>query len=121
MKIARPDAGAKAFFRSMLPKDPRVTSKLVFGNDAAFVNGNMFFGIYGDDVFVRLPDDDAKELLSAEGSGGFEPVAGRVMAGYYTVPRSWKSHPEQVSKWVNRSLEWAAKLPKKTKSKKTRR
>jgi len=30
----------------------------MFGNQAAFVNGDMFAGLFGDRLFVRLSDED---------------------------------------------------------------
>ena len=47
----------------MLPSDPNVTVKPMFGNISAFINGNLFMGLFGDDLFVRLPDKDGQELL----------------------------------------------------------
>jgi TfoX/Sxy family transcriptional regulator of competence genes len=112
IKIPKPTKEDKSFFASLVPKDPRVTTRLVFGNDAAFVNGNMFFGIYGKDTFVRLPEGDGNALLKEKGSGPFEPMAGHPMKGYYTVPRAWRTTPE-ASAWVSRSLRFAASLPAK--------
>lgn len=112
MNIPKPSKEDKDFFASHVPKDARVSTKLVFGNDAAFVNGNMFFGIYGKDVFVRLPEDKAKELLEEKGSGAFEPMPGHAMTGYYVVPKSWKGRP-QVQKWITTALDWTSTLPPK--------
>jgi TfoX/Sxy family transcriptional regulator of competence genes len=100
---------------SLVPKDPKVTVKLMFGNDAAFANGNLFFGVYGPSLFVRLPESEAKELLGKAGAGAFEPVAGHAMTGYYTVPSGWMGKPEQVRPWVSRSLKWTLTLPPKKK------
>ena len=113
MKIPRPDADSKGFFKSILPDDPRVTVRLVFGNDAAFVNGNMFLGLWGNDLFLRLSDDDRKELLKNEGATNFEPMKGKPMKGYTLTPRTWKTQPQTVRRWVTRSLEWASGLPAK--------
>jgi len=113
LKIPRPDEGSKAFFKSALPHDPRVTVRLVFGNDAAFVNGNMFVGLWGNDLFLRLSDEDRKELLKNEGVTNFEPMKGRPMKGYNLIPRTWKNQRETVRRWVARSLAWASELPAK--------
>ena len=59
-------AEATAAFLTLLPKDPALTTRPMFGNMAAFVNGNMFAGLFGDALFVRLPED-ARE---AEKAGG---------------------------------------------------
>ena len=113
INIPKPTKADKVLFQSLVPKSPKVTAKLMFGNDAAFVNGNLFFGIYGPDLFVRLSQDDAKELLSFDGSRAFEPMPGRPMTGYIVVPRAWRNKPEELQDWVRRSLNWTATLPAK--------
>ncbi len=115
INIPKPTKEDKDTFTSPIPSDPRVTRSLVFGNDAAFVNGDMFFGIYGKDVFVRLPESMAKVLLREKGAGAFEPVAGHPMGGYFTLPRAWKDNPSERRKWVTMSLEWTSTLPPKKK------
>ena len=62
MIIPRPDEKSKEFFRSLLPDDSRVTIRPMFGNISAFVNGNMFAGLFGNDLFVRLSEERRKEL-----------------------------------------------------------
>jgi TfoX/Sxy family transcriptional regulator of competence genes len=115
MKINIPRATKedKDLFASLVPRDSRVTTRLMFGNDAAFVNGNLFFGIYGKDTFVRLRGDQAKELLKEKGARPFEPMPGRPMSGYVVVPASWKVDPKQMRKWVRVALESASTLPSK--------
>jgi TfoX/Sxy family transcriptional regulator of competence genes len=90
----------------------------MFGNLAAFVNGNMFAGLYGNDMFVRLSEQEAKELLEHEGAGLFEPMKGRPMKGYFLLPGSWKNRPDLVRSWVTKSQAWTSKLPKKASKKK---
>jgi len=85
----------------------------MFGNDAAFVNGNMFFGIYGSAVLVRLPAGRAKDLLKEEEARPFEPIPGRRMNGYVVVPGRWRSEQRQLQKWVGIALEWGSTLPPK--------
>ncbi|MDA4117085.1 MAG: TfoX/Sxy family protein [Thaumarchaeota archaeon] len=110
--MPKPDERAKEFFASVVPSDPRVKVRPMFGNNAAFVNGNMFMGLFGNDLFLRLSDDDRRELESKGGSN-FEPMKGRPMTGYSVIPGSWKEDPKTVRAWVSRSLTWAGKLPPK--------
>jgi TfoX/Sxy family transcriptional regulator of competence genes len=72
----------------------------------------MFMGLYGPDVFVRLPDDDREEL-SALGGTPFEPMAGRPMKEYVVLPEAWRGEPDRVREWAGRSLDWAEELPAK--------
>lgn len=113
LKIPRPDENSKGFFKSILPNDPRITVRPMFGNIAAFVNGNMFMGLLGSELFVRLSEEDRMELLKEPGASIFEPMKGRPMKEYILIPRSWRNEPKNVASWVSRSLGWASKLPQK--------
>jgi len=87
----------------------------MFGNLAGFVNGNMFTGLYGEDLFVRLFSDAREELLRLKGTSVFEPMKGRQMKEYVIVPKSWMQKPEIAQTWITKALEGTAKLPKKKK------
>ena len=113
MKIPRADEDSKKFFRSLLPDHPSVTTRPMFGNISAFVNGNMFVGLFGTDLFVRLPPESRQELLKKKGSSVFEPAKGKPMREYILIPRTWRDQPETIRLWVSRSLEWAGTLPAK--------
>ena len=47
MEIPKPTEADKEYFRSVLPEDPEVEVKPMFGNLGAFVHGNMFAGLLG--------------------------------------------------------------------------
>ena len=64
MQIPKPTDADKEFFRSVLPDDPEIEIKPMFGNLGAFVHGNMFAGLFGPDVGVRLDDG------GRDGAGG---------------------------------------------------
>jgi TfoX/Sxy family transcriptional regulator of competence genes len=111
MQIPKPTEGDKDYFRSILPPDPRVEVKPMFGNIAGFVNGNMFAGLFGSDVGVKLSDSDREQLL-AEGGGPFGP-AERPMGGYVSLPASWRDDPAKGVRWTERALAHVATLPAK--------
>ncbi len=113
--MPKPSPAAAAAFATLLPDDPAVTARPMFGNPAAFVNGNMFTGLFGDNLFVRL---SATDDLRLRGGGGtdFAPMPGRPMRGYTTLPAAWASDLESARAWVQASLDWAKTLPPKVKS-----
>jgi TfoX/Sxy family transcriptional regulator of competence genes len=84
----------------------------MFGQLSAFVNGNMFMGIFGDDVILRLPEAERDEVIGA-GGGPFEPMAGRPMKEYVMVPPAWRDDPDLIRDWAARSLDHAEELPPK--------
>ena len=98
---AKPGA---SFFGGTQPTSPEL---------AAFVNGNMFFCLLGDDVAVRLPEDERIDLLKNEGTSQFEPPHGRPMREYITVPSVWQEEPEKLEEWVIRSFCWVSEMPEK--------
>lgn len=78
--------------------------KLVFGCPSFLVGGNMFFGVHETGLFVKLPRDT--DLPP------FEPMPGRAMNGFFTLPDG------DVSDWVRQSYEYAKSLPAKSPKKK---
>ena len=113
-----PKAGeqTRAAFQKLLPPDPAVTTRPMFGNLSAFVNGNMFSGVFGTDLFVRVSDEDQAKIRK-QGGKPFEPMAGRAMTGYVIVPSGWEKEPEAARAWVTTALAWSKKLPPKAAAK----
>ena len=68
MKMPKPSDADRARFRALVPRDDRVEVKPMFGNLGAFVNGNMFMGLFGADVGVKLPEADQADLRAAGGA-----------------------------------------------------
>ncbi len=112
MEIAKPTDADRAWFHSLVPDDPRVEAKPMFGNLGAFVNGNMFMGLFGPDVGLRLDPAGREQLGAVEGSAPFGP-AERPMREYVAVPRAWRDDPEKADPWVGRALEHTAGMPPK--------
>ena len=112
MEIPKPTEADKEFFRSVLPEDPEVEVKPMFGNLGAFVHGNMFAGLFGPAVGVRLAESDHAELAAVDGSGPFGP-AERPMGGYVSLPPAWRDRPELATAWVSRALAFVSTMPPK--------
>ena len=110
MKIPKPTEADCERFTALVPDDPRVEVKPMFGNLGAFVNGNMFMGLFGADVGVKLTGDDLADLLARPDGGPFGP-AERPMGGYVTLPAAWSA--DDARPWVDRSLAHVAALPPK--------
>src|SRR5690348_6317877 len=73
MKIPKPTEADRERFTGLVPDAPQVEIKPMFGNLGAFVNGNMFMGLFGSDVGIKLPEDDQQRLLAEPGAGPFGP------------------------------------------------
>jgi TfoX/Sxy family transcriptional regulator of competence genes len=83
----------------------------MFGNLGAFVNGNMFMGIFGPDVGVKLEGADERALRELGGQP-FGP-AERPMSGYVSFPPTFT--PAAAKPWVDRSIAHVGLLPAKAK------
>ena len=115
MEIPKPSEDDKQFFRSILPDDPEVEIKPMFGNLGAFVHGNMFAGLFGSAVGVRLAEPDARELGAIDGSGPFGPD-GHAMSGYLSLPSGMD--PDLAARWVDKARVHVGSLPPKVAKKK---
>ncbi len=112
MKMPKPTDADKDRFRSLVPEGAGVEVKPMFGQLAGFVNGNMFAGLFGSAVGVKLNEADAAELSALPGSGPFGPEE-RPMGGYTAVPPGLPD--EQAAAWVDRARAHVATLPPKKK------
>ena len=112
MEIPKPSEEDKQFFRSLIEVDPEVEIKPMFGNLGAFVHGNMFAGLFGSAVGVRLGQADAGELAAIDGSGPFGP-AERPMGGYLSLPGTWRDDADLAARWVEKARAYVGSLPPK--------
>ncbi len=113
MQIPKPTEAQKERFIDLVPDGPGIEVKPMFGNVAGFVNGNMFMGLFGGDVGVRLDETARRELLAEDGAGPFGPE-GRPMKEYVTLPAAWiESGSENVDDWINRALTHVSAMPPK--------
>jgi TfoX/Sxy family transcriptional regulator of competence genes len=111
MKIPKPTDAARALFDGLVPDDSRVEVKPMFGNLGAFVNGNMFMGLFGADVGLKLSDADQHALRQAGGQPFGPPE--RPMGGYVALPQVISA--ATAKPWVTRSIDYIGTLPPKTK------
>ncbi len=104
-----------ALFDAALPDDARIERRKMFGYPCAFVNGNMFTGLHQEDWVVRLSEVDRDTAKQDLGAGMFEPMAGRPMREYVSLPEAVLSDDAALADWIGRSLAYASSLPVKVK------
>jgi TfoX/Sxy family transcriptional regulator of competence genes len=112
MKMPKATDEDKAHFRALVPDAPGVEVKPMFGQLGAFVNGNMFAGLFAPAVGVKLDDAGRTELEAVPGSGPFGP-AERPMGGYVALPADLAD--DQARAWVERACTHVSALPPKRK------
>lgn len=113
-KFTKSPPELQKLFVSLVPAAPGVEQRKMFGYPAFFVNGNMAGGLFGDDVILKLSEKDRAAMQKA-GATAFEPMPGRVMREYVTVPRSMQQDSGTLAKWMEKAREYAGALPPKKK------
>lgn len=112
MEMAKHSDEQKARFRTLVTEGPGVVIKPLFGSIGAFVNGNMYAGLFVTDIGVKASPADAAELSAIDGTGPFGP-AERPMGGWLSLPTSFSE--EETMSWIERAREHVATLPPKVK------
>ncbi len=98
----------KERFRSLVPEAPGVEVKPMFGQLGAFVNGNMFAGLFGSAVGVKLDESGADALAALPGTGPFGPEE-RPMGGYLSLPEGLAG--ADAATWVDRARAHVSTFP----------
>jgi TfoX/Sxy family transcriptional regulator of competence genes len=104
-----------AFFKDLMTGQPEIDLRTMFGYPCAFINGQMFTGLFGDRMFLRLPEEERARFQAQEGAGPFEPIPGRTMKEYVLVPPALLSDRGELDRWLAVSATYAANLPAKVK------
>ena len=103
-------------FLAQKMKNVNCEYKKMFGYPAYFINGNMFAGIHGDKLFIRLSESEVEEIMSARlNVACFEPLPGRAMTGYVVIPKPVYSDEMLFGKWLDKSMKYTSTLPPKKK------
>ena len=120
-KFTPASAALTARFQKVIAAVPGAETRRMFGYPAAFVNGQMFTGLFRDKMMLRLSSADRVEITAKYGAQPFEPIPGRPMREYVSVPEAILNSDAQLRAWLQRGLAYARSLPpKKAKAKKSR-
>jgi len=91
----------------------------MFGYPVYFINGNMFIGVHGDNLFMRLSQEDRVEISTSYPQvTPFTPREGTTMKEYVTLPEDVYNDLDVLREWRDRSFEYASNLPPKKKKQK---
>ena len=98
--------------RTALAGKPGLSEKKMFGGVAFLVNGNMAFGVLGDDIIVRVGPDRHAEALSHQDTRPFD-MTGRPMKGWVMVSSGGLQSEADFLKWLHWGMDFATSLPPK--------
>jgi len=92
--------------------------KKMFGGICYLINGNMCFGIWKDNLIVRMAPELAVEKLKDRNVKEFD-ITGKPMKGWVMVEKdAWKDK-KTMDKWLYIGRSFAMTLPEKIKKKKS--
>lgn len=112
MKMPKPSEADRERFARLVPDDPRVETRPMFGNVGAFVNGNMFMALLGSSVGVKLGDAALAEVSALDGAQPFGP-GDKGMGGYVALPPAVADDPVAAEPIVAQALAHVGALPPK--------
>ncbi len=99
--------------RTLLGRQEAVTERRMFGGLAFMVNGNMAVAASGQGgLLLRVDPAETDSLVREDGVTRFQ-MRGREMDGWVRVDPSATTSDEELSRWVQVGVSYAASLPSK--------
>ena len=92
--------------------------KKMFGGICYLINGNMSFGIWKDNLIVRMAPELAVEKLKDRNVKEFD-ITGKPMKGWVMVEKEAWQDKKKLVEWLDIGRSFALALPKKVKKKKS--
>lgn len=115
MKWQKPSEEHITFLKTRL-KPVKCESRKMFGCPSYFINNNMFIGVFGTSIFIRLsPEDLEKTLKKYPKVKHFEPRKGMVLKEYVSLPESIHQQKNVFTSLLEKSLKYVRSLPPKKK------
>lgn len=118
MKFPKADPELASFLAESLA-GYQATLRPMFGCPAWFAGQNMFAGVFGQWINLRLPPGPQQDQIMADFPGAkiFEPFPGRLMKQYVSLPGRLAMAGGPWPDWLRRSYQYAATLPSGKKAK----
>ena len=98
--------------REVLAPRSDVSERRMFGGIAFMVGGNLACGVLGEDLIVRLGDEEGEKALAEDGVRPFD-FTGKPMKGIVYVSAEGTASASCLSEWVDAGADYAASLPAK--------
>jgi TfoX/Sxy family transcriptional regulator of competence genes len=102
-----------ALFDEIVPNDPAIERRTMFGYPAAFLSGRMFAGLYQETVVMKLDEKNRALMARDFGARTFEPIPGRKMGEFMEAPTAILGDRDTLRRWIGRAAAYVASLPAK--------
>jgi hypothetical protein len=106
------DEGLATRVRDTIGDRPGLAENRMFGGLAFLLHGNMACGVRGDDLIIRLAADAVESVKDEPGVRPFD-LTGRPMEGWLLVAADGHAGDDDLRRWVDRGVAYAASLPPK--------
>ena len=99
--------------RALLGNRADLTEQKMFGGLAFLIGGNMAIAASGQGgILVRVDPEESAELVATTPAEPME-MRGRQMAGWLRVDAADVATADELARWVERGVAYAASLPPK--------
>jgi hypothetical protein len=104
-----------ARYRAVLDRHaaPDIKVKPMFGYPCAWIAGNMVSGLFAEDWWVRLSEEDREALLALPGAHQLEVMPGKAMGRYVVLPPDVVASDADVDSWLVKAIEFTRTMPSK--------
>ena len=98
--------------RSVLDQRRGVTERKMFGGTSFLYNGHMCCGVNGEDLMLRLGNEEAAKALAEPHTRPMDFTGKPLKSMVYVNPEGYDSD-DSLRAWVDRALHFAKTLPPK--------
>ena len=106
------DEGLADRIRKSLGLDALLSERKMFGGLCFMVNGNMAFGIVGEDLMVRVGPERYDEALGRPFAREMD-FNGRPMRGFVYVEPEGMTEESELLAWLELGYDFAESMPPK--------
>jgi TfoX/Sxy family transcriptional regulator of competence genes len=107
------DKAIEAIIQELYVGEEGLTAKAMFGGVCYLVGGNMAFGIYKDNLIIRLGSPERAQQEIYSGRALPFDLTGKAMKGWVMIPKARLVAVRDYKNWLDRGLAFAKTLPSK--------
>lgn len=96
-----------------LAAETGIIKKKMFGVTCYMRDGNAFAGVWNDSLIVRTGPDAYESALEEPNVREFD-ITGKPMRGWIVVGPDGIDEDSSLREWLNRAMEFAGTLPRKS-------
>jgi hypothetical protein len=107
------DKAIEAIIQKIYVGEQGLTPKRMFGGVCYLVGGNMAFGIYKDNLIIRLGSPEQAQQEITSGRALPFDITGKAMRGWVMIRKAKLAGAKDYKKWLDLGLDYAKSLPSK--------